>query len=274
MKLPISKLRYPLHSNPPGDDTFVVVDKYVDNTWKSYKARLSSIKNFVSRKTGDTWTITLDPNGGTVQIGSDQPSTKPVITQFRCNEMVGSQLPTPTAATPGPGCAGVTFQGWWTAPLGGGFQVTSATQVPSYAGEITLYARWQGVIHYTNVGEVSIVNGVADGFSHAKALQTVEYFDFSKNFQVVMKCGRGPTHHADHPIPSREDVFAGFPAPGQSNDNIFMDFGVIGNEWAAPQWEIAKGNGYLPSGKQGAIFYLNDVFWLGVNVDRSSDKPI
>ena len=129
------------------------------------------------------------------------------------------------------------------------------------------------MIHYTNEGGVNIVDGVASGFLPTKALKTVEYFDFSKNFQVVMKCGRGPTYHEGTYVSSREDVFSGFPATGLSNDNLFLDFGVYGKSNAKPQWEIANGNGSIPNGKTGSIFYLNDVFWLGVNVVRSSDTP-
>lgn len=53
MKLPISQLNYPSPSQPINDDTFVVVDKEVDGTWKSYKVRLSTMKDYINSTSGE-----------------------------------------------------------------------------------------------------------------------------------------------------------------------------------------------------------------------------
>lgn len=57
MKLSISKLNYP--SQPLSDDTFVVVDKEVDGTWKSYKVRLSTIKDYINSASGGKLQVRL-----------------------------------------------------------------------------------------------------------------------------------------------------------------------------------------------------------------------
>ena len=71
-----------------------------------------------------TYTVTLDPNGGTCSTGS-----KTVV----YGSAYGT-LPTPTRT-------GYTFAGWWTAKDSGGKQVTKDT-VCYATGNYTLYARW------------------------------------------------------------------------------------------------------------------------------------
>lgn len=99
------------------------------------------------------------------------------------------------------GYAGVEFDGWWTAAEGGE-RVTPKTIVPEGDGPFTVYAHWLGVLHYENIGGVAIdADGVASGFlknvadpSGSKYLKIVDddKFDFSGDFDVVLKCDGNP----------------------------------------------------------------------------------
>ena len=77
-----------------------------------------------ARWTPKTYTVTLNPNGGSVS------STTKSITY----DAAYGTLPTPTRT-------GYTFAGWWTAKSTGGKQVTEST-VCKASGNYTLYARW------------------------------------------------------------------------------------------------------------------------------------
>lgn len=46
--------------------------------------------------------------------------------------------------------AGMHFKGWYTASTGGSL-VTETTPVPETYAETTLYAQWEGIIHYVPV---------------------------------------------------------------------------------------------------------------------------
>jgi uncharacterized repeat protein (TIGR02543 family) len=78
-----------------------------------------------ARWTPKTYTVTLNPNGGTVT-----PTTKTVT----YGKAYGT-MPTPTRS-------GYTFAGWWTAKDSGGKKVTAST-VCYASGNYTLYARWK-----------------------------------------------------------------------------------------------------------------------------------
>ena len=84
-----------------------------------------------ARWTVKTFTITLNPNGGSVS-----PTTKTVT----YGQAYGT-LPTPTRS-------GYTFDGWWTAKDSGGKKVTAST-VCYASGNYTLYARWKAGQTYT-----------------------------------------------------------------------------------------------------------------------------
>ena len=91
MKLPISRLNYP--SQPINDNTFMVVDKEVDGTWKSYKVTLRGIRNYIigsGDSDTDMYKITLDPNGGTIE-GSSEARTIELSAG-----PLGDRLPIPT----------------------------------------------------------------------------------------------------------------------------------------------------------------------------------
>ena len=77
-----------------------------------------------ARWTPKTYTVTLNPNGGSCTVGSK------TVTY---GQTYGT-LPTPTRA-------GYTFAGWWTAKDTGGKRVYSST-VCYATGNYTLYARW------------------------------------------------------------------------------------------------------------------------------------
>ncbi|MDR0352377.1 MAG: SUMF1/EgtB/PvdO family nonheme iron enzyme [Opitutaceae bacterium] len=77
-----------------------------------------------------TLTVTLDPQGG--DLGA-QPATKTVTR----GQSYG--------ALPSPSRAGHLFAGWWTAPGGGGAQVSPNTAVPAGAANHTLRAKWAAV---------------------------------------------------------------------------------------------------------------------------------
>ena len=77
-----------------------------------------------ARWTAKAYTVTLNPNGGSVS-----PTTKTVT----YGQAYGT-MPTPTRS-------GYTFAGWWTAKDSSGKKVT-ATTVCYASGNYTLYARW------------------------------------------------------------------------------------------------------------------------------------
>ena len=70
------------------------------------------------------WTITFDPNGGTLTTTSVTTGVGNIL----------SSLPTPTKS-------GYIFDGWYTASTGG-TRVTTSTK---FSGNTTIYARWRGV---------------------------------------------------------------------------------------------------------------------------------
>ena len=254
------------------DDTFVVVDKQVNNSWQSYKVSFATLKNFVNTSSQEYFVVHLDPFGGTIDGSSNIYDVRIPV-----GETVGNRLPTPIAASSSSGFAGITeFKGWWTKEYGEGVQILSDILVTS-AGEITLYASWEGVIHYRNVGNVPIdSNGVATfGWSSSSGLQTVDKFDFGGNFRVVMKCQRGNGDGSFHT--DRQDIFAGFPAEQESNNNLLMDFGLYGY-YGYPQWEIAEYKDSTPTQNpdhSGMLIDQNQVFWLGVDVIKDGrENPV
>ncbi|MBR3135723.1 MAG: leucine-rich repeat protein [Clostridia bacterium] len=103
-----------------------------------------------ARWTPKTYTVTLNPNGGTVS-----PTTKTVT----YGQAYGA-LPTPTRS-------GYTFLGWWTAKETGGKQVT-ATTVCYASGNYTLYASWKA-------GQTYTVTLNANGGTCGTSTKTVTY---------------------------------------------------------------------------------------------------
>ncbi|MBR3136686.1 MAG: InlB B-repeat-containing protein, partial [Clostridia bacterium] len=76
------------------------------------------------RWTAKTFTVTLNPNGGSVS-----PTTKTVT----YGKAYGT-MPTPTRT-------GYAFDGWYTAKTGG--KKVTASTVCYASGNYTLYARWK-----------------------------------------------------------------------------------------------------------------------------------
>jgi len=84
---------------------------------------ISTTSEIISRATANTYTVTFDPNGGSVS-----PTSKTVT----YNSTYGD-LPTPSRT-------GYTFNGWYTSATGGS-QVSASTKVTT-ASNHTLYAHW------------------------------------------------------------------------------------------------------------------------------------
>ena len=95
------------------------------NQAKDYSVSANQVGNLtlVAKWTANTYTVTFNPNGGTVS-----PTTATVT----YDSTYGS-LPTPTRT-------GYTFAGWWTA-ASGGTQITSSTKVTT-ASNHSIYAHW------------------------------------------------------------------------------------------------------------------------------------
>ena len=102
------------------------------------------------RWTPKSYTVTLNPNGGSVS-----PTTKTVT----YGKAYGT-LPTPMRT-------GYTFVGWWTAKDSGGKKVT-ATTICYASGNYTLYARW-------TVGKTYTVTLNPNGGSVSPTTKTVTY---------------------------------------------------------------------------------------------------
>ena len=213
-------------------------------------------------------TITFDPNGGSGGI------PQRVVTQ---GSQVG-ELPTTTMQKPS-GLAGMEFDGWWTQKEGGS-RVSENTVIPTECTEITYYAHWLGVIHYRPVyknttRKIDIdQNGIASGFygnSTIKAQCALESipqdkFDFSGEFEIVMKCEKtydrydpNETWAGDNVF--RCDVFGGYNVEGSQNQH--MDFGILVTQSLNrmyTQWEIASNYNDIPTvgtyHQQGAPFLL------------------
>ena len=91
----------------------------------STKVTTASNHSIYAHWTANTYTVTFNPNGGTVS-----PTTATVT-----YDSTYGTLPTPTRT-------GYTFAGWWTA-ASNGTQITSSTKVAITAAQ-TLYAHWTG----------------------------------------------------------------------------------------------------------------------------------
>ena len=95
-----------------------------DNSTKTGVFKQGTVAcTLVAQWTANTYTVTFNPNGGTVS-----PTTKTVT----YDSTYGS-LPTPTRT-------GYNFAGWWTA-ASGGTQITSSTKVTT-ASNHSIYAHW------------------------------------------------------------------------------------------------------------------------------------
>ena len=178
------------------------------------------------------------------------------------------------------------FDGWWT-EIEGGSRCVESDIVPDETPEITLYAHWIGVIHYDVLnmnapeGKRCVVDptGIASGFYGNGidriqcSLATIDEdkFDFSGEFQVVIKCkktydrtdyNRGYEGHDS----ARCDVFARYVLENNL-DNHLLDFGILdvnigtGNSLYT-QWEIASNDPVDPI--IGNSHEINQPFFLGV----------
>lgn len=93
MKLPISRLNYP--SQPLSDDTFVVVDKRINDQWVSYKLNLANLREYINQGNSpglehEPTTVQLWENGprwATTNIGASQPQETGKFYQF--GDLVG-----------------------------------------------------------------------------------------------------------------------------------------------------------------------------------------
>ncbi len=94
--------------------------------WDFNNDKLTGDITLYAKWTANTYTVTFDPNGGTVT-----PTGKDVTYDAQYGE-----LPTPTYA-------GYTFQGWFTAATGG--DAVTADSTVAITEDQTLYAHWEGI---------------------------------------------------------------------------------------------------------------------------------
>ena len=100
-----------------------------DNSTKTGVFKQGTVAcTLVAQWTANTYTVTFNPNGGTVS-----PTTKTVT----YDSTYGS-LPTPTRT-------GYNFAGWWTA-ASGGTQITTSTKVTT-ASNHSIYAHWTPITY-------------------------------------------------------------------------------------------------------------------------------
>ena len=225
-------LEYPIETHPRQNWEFANWNTRSDGTGIDY---LPGYTEYFDRDTTlyakwekSNCTITFNPNGG----NAPSFATK----QVKQGSPVG-ELPT-VIMPKADGFAGMEFDGWWT-DISGGTKVTETEggQVTDGHSEITLYAHWTGVIHYENVGGVQIDgNGIASEFSIGRYLRTVEKFDFSGDFMIVM-CGQAKAASGiDGTVwPTWQDIFSGIGEEGTGN--ALLDFGM--NSKTKANWEIA-----------------------------------
>jgi len=92
--------------------------------------------------TANAYTVTFNAQSGTVPI----PGNKDVPYASVYGTLAATAR------------AGYTFSGWWTAPIGGGTEVTDAT-VLTTAADHTLYAKWTALPEYLMVAESKVAVG-------------------------------------------------------------------------------------------------------------------
>lgn len=107
-------------------------DKDTDKLVETIPANATGIKNVVAQWKANTYTVTFNANGGTVE-----PETQTVTYGSTYGE-----LPTPTRK-------GYTFVGWFTNP-NGGTQVKEDAEVTT-ADDRTLHAHWTQNIHTVTI---------------------------------------------------------------------------------------------------------------------------
>jgi uncharacterized repeat protein (TIGR02543 family) len=106
-------------------------------------AALLQIAALAAATTGDTVTVTFDPQGGSL---GDAPATLAVTTGAA------------HGALPVPSRDGYAFAGWWTLPDGTGALITPGATVAPGATDRTLYAKWR----VTGPAVAAIADGVPD----------------------------------------------------------------------------------------------------------------
>ena len=187
-----------------------------ETKWDHTNDKVTGDLTLTAHWTGNTYTVTLDPNGGTVN-----PAT--------ITATYGADLPT----MPVPVYPGYAFTGWYDAQTGGklyGDKTGASTSRYDKTENCTLYAQWSVCDHSGNTAKptcttpatCTVCGGTIEKLPHDFTAETVD-----------AKCLKSAATCTEKAVYYKSCTVCGLSSKGTADEATFFSGNVLGHDWGA-----------------------------------------